>query len=134
MALRIDLRDGEMVVVNGAVIRAKGNLRLEVENRVAILRSSDVMKPEAANTPARRLYYTCMLAYIDEPQRKQHLDNLLPLLKDLVEAFEAHEVKNVCFNFAEFVATQDLYKALAECKKIMAYEGEALARSDQAAA
>lgn len=134
MALRIDLRDGERVVVNGAVLRAKGNLRLEVENRVAILRSSDVMKPEAANTPARRLYYTCMLAYIDEPQRKQHLDNLLPLLKDLVDAFEAPEVKHVCSNFAAFVATQDLYKALTECKKIMAYEDGALVRSDQAAA
>lgn len=133
MSLQINLADGEMVVVNGAVLRADGRIRLKIENQVSILRARDVMKPEEANTPARRLYYMCMLAYIDEPRRQQHQDNLVPLLADLVEAFQTLEITQICAGFAQLVATQDFYRALAECRKIIVYEAEAFDRLDQAA-
>jgi len=130
MPLHISLADGELFVVNGAVLRAVGRLRLDVENQVTILRARDVMKPEEANTPARRLYYACMLAYIDEPHRQQHQENLLPLLTDLIEAFQTPEITHVCAEFARLVATQDFYRALIECRKIIAYESQALIRLD----
>ena len=79
MTLRISLRDGEKMIVNGAVMRASGRVELMIENHVALLRGREVMKAEEANTPARRLYFTCMLAYIDEPGRAEHQQGVVSL-------------------------------------------------------
>ena len=44
--LRLNLRDGERVVVNGAVLRARGRTDLMLENGAAVLRGRDVMTPD----------------------------------------------------------------------------------------
>lgn len=128
MALQIYLGDGEMIVVNGAVLRADGRLRLKVENQVTILRAREIMKAEEANTPARRLYYACMLAYIDEPCREKYQSDLADLLEDLVGVFQTEEAVLALGNFAGLVAHQKFYSALSECKKIIAYEDNVFSR------
>ena len=55
MTLRISLRDGEKVVINGAVIRASGRTDLAIESKVTILRGREIMSPAEASTPARAL-------------------------------------------------------------------------------
>lgn len=126
MALHISLADGEMVVVNGAVLCAEGRLKLKVQNQVTILRARDVMKPEAATTPARRLYYSCMLAYIDEPNRDDHQKDVGARFGELVAAFESAEAKEICIHLATLLARSDFYKALAECRKLIEYEDRVL--------
>jgi flagellar protein FlbT len=126
MALHISLADGEMVVVNGAVLCAEGRLKLKVQNQVTILRARDVMKPEAATTPARRLYYSCMLAYIDEPNREDHQKDIGELFGELATAFETAEAKEICINLATLLARSDFYKALTECRKLIEYEDRVL--------
>jgi flagellar protein FlbT len=128
MTLRISLRAGEKAVINGAVLRAVANTRLCVENNATVLRGRDVMAPEDANTPARQLYLACMMAYIDPQNLARHQDAIVALLGDLMEAFQAAEAKSVCISFAEKVAALDFYGALTECRWLIAYEAEALAR------
>lgn len=55
MGLQIALRDGERIVVNGAVLRSRGRTELRVESKAAILRGKDIMNPRDADTPARQL-------------------------------------------------------------------------------
>lgn len=126
--LRITLRDGEKVVINGAVLRANGRAEIAVENAAAILRGRDVMSPDEANTPARRLYFACMLAYIDPANLTQHQSRILALFEELVEALESPEAKSHCLSFARNVAYCDFYRALADCRELIAYESEALGR------
>lgn len=126
MALQISLGDGERVVVNGAVLRANGRLRLVVENQVAILRSRDVMTPEEACTPARRLYYACMMAYIDNVHVEQHRNDLASLLADMVGALESLEAKASCGRIANLAACSDFYRALVECRKLIDYEAQVM--------
>lgn len=132
MTLRISLRNGEPVIVNGAVLRSVGRTDLVLENNATILRGREVMKPEEANTPARRLYFACMMAYIDEGDTAKHQDELLGLLQALLAALEAPEAKAVCLNFAQKIATCDFYKALSDCRWLTNYETEVLSRASEA--
>jgi len=134
MALYITLKDGEKMIVNGAVIRAVGRTQVCIENSASILRGRDVMPPEDAGTPARRLYFACMMAYIDPDGLDRHRDTLLALISDLLNAFEWMEAKAICAAFAEKIARMDYYAALTDCRWLIAYEAEAMARLPGAAA
>lgn len=128
MTLRISLREGEQLVVNGAVLRAARRCDLIIENPVAILRGREIMTPGEANTPARRLYLACMMAYIDERHRAAHHDDVVARLAELLDAFEAEQAQCACTSFARQVATGDYYRALATCRTLITYETEALGR------
>lgn len=129
MSLRISLRNGEPVIINGAVLRSVGRTDLVVENNATVLRGRDVMKPEDANTPARRLYFACMMAYIDSDNLEKHQETLLSQLQALVTALEAPEAKAMCLSFAEKVALGKFYAALSDCRWLFKYEAEVLGRA-----
>lgn len=135
MTLRISLKDGEKMIVNGAVMRAVGRTDLVVENQVALLRGREVMSPEEAVTPARRLYFACMLAYIGgEEARAAQQNNIVSLLGDLVAVLVADEPRALCTAIASRLATGDYYRALTECRALITYEAEALSRLPSQAA
>ena len=89
--LRITLKDGEKIIVNGAVLRSVGRTSLCVENKVTLLRGRDVMSPDDANTPAKRLYFACMMAYIDEESRERHQDEIVERVDALCRRFPLYE-------------------------------------------
>ena len=134
MTLRISLRDGEMMIVNGAVLRSVGRTDLCVENSVTLLRGREIMTPEEATSPARRLYYACMLAYIDPAGASRHQDEIVECLGGLVAAFETQLAKAVCARFARKVATGDYYRALVDCRTLIGYEADVFERAVQHAA
>lgn len=132
--LRISLRDGEKVIVNGAVLRSSGRTALYVENHVAILRGREVMAPEEATTPARRLYFACMMAYIDPDSGVAQYDRIVVLLRELLSAIEAPEAKVICAQFAHRIACGDFYRALSDCRALIDHESAILARLQPEAA
>ena len=66
MPLKLSLKPGEKFVLNGAVL-ANGDKRtsLVIQNKACVLREKDIMQPEGANTPARRIYLAIMMMYLD---------------------------------------------------------------------
>ena len=66
MPLKLSLKPGEKFVLNGAVL-ANGDKRtsLVIQNKACVLREKDIMQPEDANTPARRIYLAIMMMYLD---------------------------------------------------------------------
>ena len=120
--LRITLRDGEKAIVNGAVLRAVGRTQLCVENKVAIMRGREVMKPEEATTLARKLYFQAMLAYIDPAGRDDHQNAVVNLLAAVVATFEAPEAKAICVRFAHEMARGEHYRALQAARDLIAIE------------
>jgi flagellar protein FlbT len=122
------------MIVNGAVLRSVGRTDLSIENSAAILRGRDLMAPEEANTPARRLYFACMMAYVDQNELSGHQEDIIRLVRELMDALQSPEAKSVCISFAQNVATLQFYKALADCRWLIAYETEALQRAEPEAA
>ena len=134
MTLRISLRDGEKVIVNGAVLSSIGRTDLRVENGASVMRGRDVMTPEEANTPARRLYYACMMAYIDPNDLVAYQNEIIVRVRELMDALESPDAKAACARFAQKAAAGQFYRALADCRWLISYEAQALARLELPAA
>ncbi|HTQ72007.1 MAG TPA: flagellar biosynthesis repressor FlbT [Acidocella sp.] len=63
-SLVLELKQGESMILNGAVIRFKTRARLELNNHARFLFGKQVMRAEEATSPARRAYYALQQAYI----------------------------------------------------------------------
>lgn len=123
--LRISLRDGEKIVVNGAVLKAVGRTDLVVENQVSILRGRDVMKPEEATTPARQLYFHTIMAYVDPAGSEAHQDRIVEALENVMVLLPSEEASAISISFARHIAQFQFYKALGDCRQLMQLETEA---------
>ena len=128
MALHITLRNGEKMIVNGAVLRAVGRTQICFENKALLLRGRDVMTPEESDTPSKRLYFATMMAYIDPDGLERNRETLLVLIADLLDALEGLEAKAICTSYAQKIATSDFYAALGDCRRLIDYETVALNR------
>ena len=95
------------------------------------MRGRDVMQPEEATSAARRLYFACMMAYIDEDDLVSHQNEIIASVRELMDALAAPEAKQVCIAFAQKVASGQFYKALADCRWLIDYEAQALTRVEQ---
>lgn len=129
MTLRISLRDGEQVIVNGAMIRSVGRTSLCVENQAAVLRGRDLMRAEEATTPARRLYFACITAYLEPAVGVEHHDAIIAALREAVAGATTPIAQAACAAFAHRVATGEYYRALGECRVLMRLEAAAAAAS-----
>ena len=67
--LRITLRAGERVFVNGAVLKVDRKTTLEFLNDVTFLLEGHVIQAEDATTPLRQLYFTVQMMLIDPSTR-----------------------------------------------------------------
>lgn len=122
MGLKVNLKDNERIIVNGAVLRASGRVTIEIENRAVILRGSEFMLAEDASTPARQLYHSTMMAYIDEEQRAGHQDQIIARVREVIGETPSIETAALCVSFAHKVACSDYYNALSDCRELIALE------------
>ena len=134
MTLRINLRDGEKVVVNGAVLRAVGRTEICVESSASVLRGREIMAPADADTPARQLYFHTMMAYIDPENMEAHQDRIVTALQQVSTLLPSEEGRAAAVSFARQVASLRYYRALADCRTLMRLEDAVLAPATAAAA
>ncbi len=131
--LRITLRDQEKIIINGAVMRAAGNASIVLENRATILRGKDIMAPDEADTPAKRLYFACMMAYLDSENRAQHQENILELYQPLMGIFQTGQAHISMIEIGKALQVSDFYRALTECRGLFEYEAAAMALTETTA-
>jgi flagellar protein FlbT len=122
MGLKVNLKDNERIIVNGAVLRASGRVAIEIENRAVILRGSEFMPAEDATTPARQLYHSTMMAYVDEEQRPGHQDQIIARVREIIGEAPSIETAALCASFAHKVACSDYYNALSDCRELITLE------------
>jgi flagellar protein FlbT len=127
MGLKITLKPGERMIIGGTVITNSGQkCNFIVENKVPILRDKDILSAEKANSPARRIYFTIQLMYIDGNNLKNHHKKYWELVKDFIEA--APSALGIIDQISEDILGANYYMALKNCKKLIAYEEEVIAR------
>ncbi|BBO73730.1 putative flagellum biosynthesis repressor protein FlbT 1 [Desulfosarcina widdelii] len=127
MGLKITLKPGERMIIGGAVITNGGQkCNFIVENKVSILRDKDILSAEKANSPARRIYFAIQLMYIDASNLKTHHKSYWELVKDFLEA--APSALGIVDQISEYILEGNYYQALKNCKKLIAFEEEIIAR------
>jgi flagellar protein FlbT len=124
MALRIELKPGERIIIGECVITNNGQrASFLIEGRAPILREKDVMTVERADSPAKRIYLAIQLMYTSRDPRAHH-DVYFALVRDLVEA--APSTWSYIETINNRILTGDMYKALKESRRLIAYEQELL--------
>ena len=63
--LRISLKSGERIFINGAVLRVDRKVALEFLNDVTFLLENHVLQLEDATTPLRQLYFIAQMMLIN---------------------------------------------------------------------
>ena len=67
MSLKVELKPGEKLIVGNCVItNSDQRTRLFIDGKAPILREKDILTPETADSPAKRIYLAVQLMYIDE--------------------------------------------------------------------
>lgn len=128
MGLKITLKPGERLIVGGAVV-TNGATRcsLMIENRVPILREKEILSPEAAHSPARRIYFAVQLMYIDAGRLAEHHSAYWRQVREFLDA--APSALGIIERISNAILVGDYYQALKCAKKLIAYEEEILARA-----
>jgi len=125
MPLKIDLKAGEKFIINGAVLTVgKDGRSLVLETDAMLLRDRDVMQPEEANTPAKRIYFHIMLMYIDPENRSVYQPIYERFVKELAEGTSLEEIRTALGHVMRDVERGMFYRALKTCKAIIAVESE----------
>ena len=124
MGLKIELKPGERVMLGDCVITNDDQrTRLLVEGTAPILREKDIMTESRADTPAKRIYFAVQLMYISKDPATYH-ELYFRLVRDITQA--APSMWPLIESINNQILTGDLYKALKEVKKLIAYEKELL--------
>ncbi|MFO0292340.1 MAG: flagellar biosynthesis repressor FlbT [Rhodospirillales bacterium] len=134
MPLKIELKPGEKFIVNGAVMVAgKSGASLALRNQAVLLRGRDVMQESEATTPARRLYFTLMLMYIDPDNRAAHAQSFARFLGEYLEATTLASTRAKLERIGGLAVADEYYAGLKLCRELIALEDSILTLTQSAA-
>ncbi|HEX5328504.1 MAG TPA: flagellar biosynthesis repressor FlbT [Acetobacteraceae bacterium] len=128
--LVLELRQGEVMIVNGAPIRFRTKSRIELTARARFLFGKQIMAPDQAGTPARRIYFALQSAYIGTPEERTR--GLVSARSLIAEFKQATTSALACEMLDEALAAaeaDDCYRALKLVRRIIRHEDAVLGRA-----
>ncbi|MGI9127103.1 MAG: flagellar biosynthesis repressor FlbT [Roseomonas sp.] len=121
--LVLELRQGDMMIVNGAPIRFRNRARIELTARARFLFGKQLMTPDMASTPARRIYFALQTAYIgDHEERKVGLQLARDLIGEFREATTSNMVRDLLDRALHAAEADQCYQALKLARRVMRHE------------
>ena len=124
MGLKVELKPGERLILGDCLVtNGDQRTRLLIEGQTPILREKDIMTPEQADTPAKRIYLAVQLMYTSRDP-SQHHETYFALMRDLVQA--APSAWGHVVDVSNHILAGEMYKALKSAKALIAYEQELL--------
>ena len=131
--LVLELRQGEVMIVNGAPIRFRTKSRIELTAKARFLFGKQIMPPDQADSPARRIYFALQSAYIGSEDERagglQAARELIAAFKEATTSALACEILDRALNCAE---ADDCYQALKLARRIIRHEDSVLGRKPEA--
>src|ERR1700709_1361615 len=147
MALKVELKPHERIIIGACVItNTDQRTRLLIEgDNIPILREKDILAPATADTPAKLIYLAVQLMYISPDPQVNHgtYFNLVRdvvttapsawtiiagshnnLVRDVVDA--APSAWPIIEGIKNNILNGDLYQALKQARKLVAYEKKLL--------
>jgi flagellar protein FlbT len=128
MALKVELKANERIIIGSCVITnidQRARLLIEGE-KVPILREKDILTPRTADTPAKLIYLAVQLMYLS-PDPQTHHPTYFNLVREMMTA--APSTWPLIEGINNHILNGDLYRALKEAKKLIAYEAQLLDRA-----
>jgi len=124
MPLRVELKPFERIVIGQSVItNSDTRTAFLIDGDAPILREKDILTPETANTPVKRIYLCVQMMY---------LENDIPAYQDLYFGFIGELIQAVpsfrdqIEEVSKLILSGALYKALRELRILMKREDDLL--------
>jgi flagellar protein FlbT len=125
--LVLELRQGEVMIVNGAPIRFRTKARVELTAKARFLFGKQIMPPEDVFTPARQIYFAIQAAYIGNDDERAHgllaARGFISAFKEATTSVLAREILDRALAAAE---EDDCYKALKLIRRVIRHEDAVL--------
>lgn len=115
--LRISLRAGERIYINGAVFRVDRKVSLELLNSVTFLLEQHVMKPEDTTTPLRQLYFMVQMMLMDPSLHMKAKEMAIASIAEQLKAFSDPAIRQA---LAEIKRALEADRPLEALKRVRA--------------
>jgi len=132
--LRISLKSGERIFINGAVLRVDRKVALEFLNDVTFLLENHVLQPEDANTPLRQLYFIAQMMLINPEGKEQSMALFRKSVAMLLTCFQDDEVLAELKRIDGVVASGRAFDALKAIRALYPLEDRILNNQELAPA
>jgi len=127
--LVLELHAGEAMIVNGASLRFRTRTRIELTTHARFLFGKQIMAPEQADSPARRIYFALQLAYIGTDAERLHG---MALARERLAEFRAVTTSTLAREILDRVLSlvegDECYAALKLTRRIIRHEDAVLGR------
>jgi flagellar protein FlbT len=84
------------------------------------------MQPQDAKTPARLVYLSIMMMYLDAENSEETYTQFALRMNEFMSAIRNPDVLTACVDITRDVTQGTYYKALIACRKLFDYEQERL--------
>jgi flagellar protein FlbT len=124
MALVIDLKPGEKILIGNAVITNDSQrTRLHIAGDTPILREKDVLQEDDANTPCRKIYFLIQCMYLARNPQTYH-KKYFEMIREIQEASPSSAFFFMQIN--EQIMVGAYYKAMKTARELIDHETELL--------
>jgi flagellar protein FlbT len=130
--LVLELRQGEVMIVNGAPIRFRTRSRIELTAKARFLFGKQIMAPDQVDSPARRIYFSLQSAYIgSESEREAGLIAARHFINEFQEATTSEMVRMILDQALIAAEEDDCYQALKLVRRIIQHEDAVLRKTPE---
>ncbi len=132
--LVLELRQGEVMIVNGAPIRFRTRSRIELTAKARFLFGKQIMAPDQVDSPARRIYFALQSAYIgNETEREAGLLSARDYIADFKQATTSDLVRLILTEALSAAEDDDCYQALKLVRRVIQHEDAVFGKNQPAA-
>jgi flagellar biosynthesis repressor protein FlbT len=130
--LVLELRQGEVMIVNGAPIRFRTRSRIELTAKARFLFGKQIMTHDQVRSPARRIYFALQTAYVgSEVEREAGLAAARHFIADFHEATTLDLVRLILDQALVAAEEDDCYQALKLIRRIIQHEDAILGKAQE---
>lgn len=124
--LRISLKSGERIFINGAVLRVDRKVAIEFLNDVTFLLENHVLQPEGATTPLKQLYFIVQMMLINPEGAEQSKQMFKKSIVMLLASFQNEEILAELKRIDAVVTSGKPFEALKAIRGLYAIEEKIL--------
>jgi flagellar protein FlbT len=123
VSLVLELRVGEVMIVNGAPLRFRTRSRIELTAQAQFMFGKQIISPDQANSPARCIYFALQSAYIgEETEREAGLESARHLIGEFQQATTSEIARQLLTRALVAAESDDLHEALKLARRVVQHE------------
>ena len=116
--MKISLRAGEKIYMNGAVFSVDRRVSLQLLNDVTFLLEAHVMQAREATTPLRQIYFAIQTMLMEPSAAKELMASVWRMLEAIIRVEKQSSVRMRLVCVADLLRSDRRFEALREVREI----------------